>query len=363
MKLSILVSILKRKRLNAIVFVLLLVLFLGHCPEVPLASSEEEVLARVDDWKITLLEFKNRVDDARALIPPSEGKNNLGNYYQFYLGPLIDIQLYAQEARRLGMDKKDDFIKRLQDYNNAESKYSYLLSSQDNVVKILAWYMAHEGLAGVARQIKPEDFLFTTVLALVDYKSCLLASSLIAALEKNVEVPDQDIKEVYDISYGGYRQIKAKEIVFSSLDQAKEAQVRLLKNEDFSALVQQYSIGETKNTGGDIKLTYDPRIFFNNYTPTKFPKYWRLVFSLKKGEMTDVFTDLYSNKAEYYIVKIENITEGTELFPFETKKEEIKNIILKSKVKAELAEITLRLMNQIKFENNRQKYHLDEIKN
>ena len=58
----------------------------------------------------------------------------------------------------------------------------------------------------------------------------------------------------------------------------------------------------------------------------------------------------------HYIVKIENLKKGTELFPFEIKKSEIKDILFKSKVNMALTEITLRLMNKDKFENNWQKY-------
>ena len=210
-----------------------------------------ELLAEVNDWRIGLDDFNNKLTALKSLgvspkeVDPVEFKRSL-------LNDMVRLVILAQEAKKRGMDKDAD--------------------------------------------VKS---------ALADYERTLLVQKLVEDLSKDIVVTDIEIENFYEQNKDIFRsppQLKIREIAVGSEVQARDIYVRLLQGEDFAAMARESSVLPSKDKGGDLGYV----VPFKN--KGKFPKYWQVVEPLDTGAISAIFKDDYGK--HYYIVKVEDRKES-----------------------------------------------------
>ncbi len=97
--------------IRVISFYLILMLSLTACSgERP---EKEKVLARINDYELTLSEFETKLV---RNMPPDQDDKLTQEMKEMYLDQLIRKQVLIQEARRLKLDRKDKFIRAMEKY-------------------------------------------------------------------------------------------------------------------------------------------------------------------------------------------------------------------------------------------------------
>ncbi|MDD4938794.1 MAG: hypothetical protein PHE18_04700 [Candidatus Omnitrophica bacterium] len=89
-----------------LMFSLILIFMAGCCP----APKNEPVLARVNNYEITLSEFEEEFKESPYAI------NNIIETKLDFLNNLINRKLILQDAQAKGMDKDKDFLKMIEKF-------------------------------------------------------------------------------------------------------------------------------------------------------------------------------------------------------------------------------------------------------
>jgi foldase protein PrsA len=180
---------------------------------------------------------------------------------------------------------------------------------------------------GISRGLDNDDDIAKAVR---DYKGGLVSKKMRDELEKKIEISYAETKSFYDqnkdrlITIRKPLEVKAREIMVESESMAKDIYAKILMGEDFATLARQYSKADTRSKGGDLDyLSYDPK--------TKFEKFWVVLSTLDKGEISNIFKDENGN---CYIVKVEDV-RGGEVKPFSEVESELKQALRARKLKEE----------------------------
>ena len=188
------------------------------------------------------------------------------------------------------------------------------------------------------------------VRALDAYKMGLLVTQLVSDEKQKIEVTDKDVEDFYNQNKDRLRdpeQRKVLEIVTPSEDDARQANIALLRGEDFGNVARQYSKAATASKGGDLGyITIDP-------DPKKWPKsqrFYEATFSpnLGEGEISNIFKGPDNN---YYIVKIDGIKKSA-VKPLSEVQTGLKEFLISDRQNKAISELSNKLQGETKIEIN-----------
>jgi peptidyl-prolyl cis-trans isomerase C len=250
------------------------------------------VLAKVNDSVITLESFDEKVKALRAMSPDSkidtyDGKKDL-------LNRIVTQDLFYQEARARGIDKKKDISD-----------------------------------------------------AVEEFRKGVMTNQLIMDETKGINVEPSEIEQFYSQykqAFAVPEQARVREIVVSSEAAAKEILISLLNGGDFASIAQEKSKAASAAKGGDVG-------FFEK--ADKFDKYNEVVATLEPGQISQIFM----GPGGYHIVKVEErkgggIPQMTDRMPNSdmTVYDQIKEGLLQQKHAQRIQDMTDRLKRDAKIE-------------
>ena len=133
----------------------------------------------------------------------------------------------------------------------------------------------------------------------------ILDAVLLEDIFEGIRVTPLEVENFYNDEYKksleDVEQRKVREIVVDSQSKAKDILVQILTGANFSTLASHHSISETAAKGGDLGyLVYRE--------DSKFSKFWQIVLTSDQGQASNIFKN--PDKAEYYIVIVEDIKKG-----------------------------------------------------
>jgi len=249
---------------------LIAILFICGCDRIPFLSKifpqpvkQEEpaatapqpeikgtVLARVDNWILTLEDFNQKVDTLKKISP--DFKVDTFDEKKNLLEELIRQQLLVKEAEARGLDRK----KEIND-------------------------------------------------AVAEFKRGLLVRALLTQLTEDVKVEPKEIEDYYNQYKDAIKeptQWRIREIVVSTPQQANDILIELLKGADFAATATQYSKADNAKNGGDLGFITQEK-FVKMPAPLQIA-----IASLEVGGLSNVV----KGPDGFYIVKLEEKKGGKE---------------------------------------------------
>ncbi len=175
-----------------------LILFAVSCGKVkPLKEKE---LVRINDRVITLTEFEQEMEQLppalKTLVITDKGRRE-------FLQKLIERELLLQEGVKKGFDKDEEILRKVEQFKDG-------LIIEDLTEKLCA------GKDEVS--------------------------------DKEVEAYYRGNKKQFFVG----ERVRVRHIMVKTMSEAQEIKNRLNRGEDFIALAKQYSIGPTKQNGGDL---------------------------------------------------------------------------------------------------------------
>lgn len=222
------------------VLVLLFVVCLAFACAKKEGEKKGPYLAKVGDSLITQADFdremKNLPEFVQKMFGDRAGKEK-------FLEELVKRELLYKEAFKKGLDKDQEYVKKL------------------------------------------EDFKKITLVGLLLQKE----------IEEKAKVSDQDVKGYYEKNkdkFAPVTQIKASHILVKTEDEAKKIEERLKKGEDFAQIAKKSSIdtASAKN-GGDIGYFSKGQMV---------PEFESEAMRLKTGEISEPVKTKYG----YHIIKV-----------------------------------------------------------
>src|SRR3989338_4829155 len=196
-------------------FILVACFFIFGCTNLPspnndtkTSSSETAVkgalLAQVNDWSIGTVDFKEKMEALKTLLPEEAEQKEFDNREKKLkiLQELVNFEILAQEAETRGLGKERDVID-----------------------------------------------------AVKNFKRNFLAQKLLGDIYQEINITNIEIDEFYNRNKDIFKEPEerqVKEIVVASEAQAKDILIRLLQGEDFSLLAQNYSTASSRSKGGDL---------------------------------------------------------------------------------------------------------------
>jgi peptidyl-prolyl cis-trans isomerase C len=150
----------------------------------------------------------------------------------------------------------------------------------------------------------------------VKRQNLIIAHFLTEKLFKNLEVPEEKIREYYDQhleEFTNPESVHARQIVTDTKEKAEAILKRLKEGENFAKLALELSISPDRMQGGD--LGFIPR--------GSFPKEFDICFELKEGELSPVVSGLYG----FHIFKVIEKRPEKRL-SFEEARDQIKNWLM-----------------------------------
>jgi peptidyl-prolyl cis-trans isomerase C len=244
----------------------------------PASIYKGPVVAKVNDRVITLEKFNRRFQN---LLPEEKELYEEGRQgKERLLEDLIRRELLFQEALARGLDREDEI-----------------------------------------RQ------------ALADFKEELLVGELINRETKKIDISPQEIQQYYEFYKDELKEpqeIRLRQIVVKSEEEAKDILIKILEGADFAELARQYSVDPTAKDGGDLGFV----------EPGQLPQpIEQAAFALDIGGVSNII------RAEggFYIIKLEEKKGGRQLSVYEVQ-DDIKNLLLLQKQN----EMIMRLTGDLK---------------
>ena len=200
-------------------------------------QGSDKIIAKVGDTKIMLSEFNeimNRVpSQVKTRLSTFDGKKEL-------LNQLVEIKLFAKQARAVKLDKKPE-------------------------VKI----------------------------KLKESKDQILAMEYIEHLKKEIKLKDEDLKSYYEKNKNRYYQqeeVNASHILVKTKKEANSILKELKQGKSFDQLAREHSTCPSKNNGGNLGwFGYGKMV----------PEFNKAAFNLNKGEISDPVKTQFG----YHIIK------------------------------------------------------------
>jgi peptidyl-prolyl cis-trans isomerase C len=246
-------------------YLLLLLLFL---PLIGCSKKEEgKVIVSIDDEKVTVAQFNAELDkipmNMKMLVASQSGKKE-------FLDKLVVRKLLLKEAKKAGVEKEKEFQDKLND---------------------------------IKEQLVIESLLRKKVTA-------------------EAKFDDDTLQKFYDAHKEEFKrdkEIRTRQIVVGTEQEAKEIQTRIAKGEDFAELAKRFSMDPSaKTNGGDVG--FHPR-------GSLIPEFEAAAFKLTKvGQVTPPV----KTKLGYHIIKLEEMREGA-IVPFPEVKEFIRQKMTQEK--------------------------------
>jgi peptidyl-prolyl cis-trans isomerase C len=249
-----------------------LVLLFVVCLTFACAKKEGEkkgpYLAKVGDTVITQTDFdrelKGLPEFVQKMFEDRAGKEK-------FLEELVKRELLYKEALKKGLDKDQEYVKKL------------------------------------------EDFRKITLVGLLLQKE----------IEAKVKVSDQDVKDYYEKNkerFAPVIQIRASHILVKTEEEAKKIEERLKKGEDFATIAKKSSIDTvTAKNGGDLGYFSKGQMV---------PEFESAAMRLKKGEISEPV----KTKFGYHIIKVTDKKLG-QVMEFEKMKNIISQNLMAEKQK------------------------------
>ncbi len=254
------------------------------------------VLAQVNEEMITLEEFNNELQDIKlehGKLP--EDRESLDQLKTAFLDQIINRKLILGEAKRLDIRVSEEEINKTiltlkRDY--ARGSFKDMLQARG--MNFRQW----------KRRLTEK----------------LLAEKVIHTLAQfNAPIEDKLVKQYYEEhieEYSFSEQVRARQIVVATEDEAKEILRRLRKGEDFKKLAREKSMMPERLYGGDLGF----------FSRGEMPEAFDEVFSLKVGKVSKVIKSPYG----YHVFKVEEKVEA-KVREFDEVKDEIAHKIRREK--------------------------------
>ena len=178
-------------------------------------------------------------------------------------------------------------------------------------------------------------------------KMNLLVARLVRDEMQKIEVSDKEIEDFYNQNKEALRepeQRKISEILTNSEDEARQANIELLKGADFATVARQYSKAASASKGGDLGFV---PLEFQPDKRIKFDKFYEVAFSpsLERGDLSNIF----KGPDGYYIVKVVDIKQA-QAKPLSELSDNIKNWLLFQKQEKAIADLASKLLGETKIE-------------
>jgi len=260
------------------------------------ANLSQDVLAQVNEELITLEEFNNELRDIKlehGKLP--EDRESLDQLKTTFLDQIINRKLILGEARRIDIHVSEEEINK-----------TILALKRDYAGETFKTMLEGRGMSFEEwkRRLKEK----------------LLAEKVINTVAHfDGPIDDESVKQYYEEHIEEYsfpEQVRARQIVVATVEEAKEILRRLRKGEDFEQLAKEKSMMPERVYGGDLGF------FARGEMPEAFDE----VFSLKLGVLSKIIKSPYG----YHIFKVEEKAEA-KVQEFDEVKDEIANQIRKKK--------------------------------
>ena len=223
-------------------------------------QGNDKIIAEIGDTKIMLSEFneimKRVPSQFKSRLSTFEGKKEL-------LSQLIEIKLFAKQARDIKIDK------------NPEVK-----------------------------------------IKLKESKDQILAMEYIEHLKKEIKLKDEELKNYYEKNKNRYYQqeeINVSHILVKTKKEANEIQKELKQGRDFAQLAREHSTCPSKNNGGNLGWFGHGKMV---------PEFDKAAFDLKKGEISDSVKTNFG----YHIIRVEGIKNAGQMSFADVKEKLIKQL-------------------------------------
>jgi parvulin-like peptidyl-prolyl isomerase len=254
------------------------------------------VLAQVNEEFISLEEFNTELQDMKlehGKLP--EDRESLDQLKTAFLDQIMNRKLILGEAGRMGIQVSEEEI------NN-----TILLLRRDYARGSFKAMLEARGLSfGEWKRRLTEKLLAEKVIRTVS--------------QFNSPIDDKSVRQYYEkhlTEYSFPEQVRARQIVVATEDEAIKILRNLRKGEDFEKLAKEESLMPERLYGGDLGF------FAHGEMPEPFDE----VFSLKVGEVSKVIKSNYG----YHIFKVEEKVEA-KVRDFDEVKDEIAHKIRKEK--------------------------------
>ena len=291
-------NIIKRKFALAIAIIMVMITVLAACTsEKASAKLPDGAIAVVNNTVISIDEFNKMVAlqklSYEAQLGPGilnevvDGVTLLDLLKQNVLDQMIMDELVIQQAVKKNVEITEEEVE------NSYKTFLSMLGEDEDFLQVLQ----ENGL--------DEDFI----------KNVIIRKSLITEFYANeyfysIEVSEEDAREHYESNIELYKneQVRARHILISDEELAKELLERLKNGEDFAALAKQYGEDGTKEVGGDLDYFSRGRMV---------PEFEEPVFKLEVGQLSDIIQSRFG----YHLVLLED--RIVDEIPFEEEKQYI----------------------------------------
>jgi parvulin-like peptidyl-prolyl isomerase len=176
--------------------------------------------------------------------------------------------------------------------------------------------------------------------AVAEFKKTLLVQKLITDQLVGVAVESKEIEAYYKMAKSNYRspeEIKVSEIALANLDTARQILIQLLQGADFASLAQQHSKASSARSGGQLG--------WKKRGDRKIDRFDEVAFSLKKGEVSNVF----QTSEGYFIVRVDD-KRGGELKSISDVWDQVKEELLNYKQNQQIVDFERSLREKTKIE-------------
>ncbi|CAN5399694.1 peptidylprolyl isomerase [soil metagenome] len=239
-------------------------------------TKEDKVVAVVNGHEIKTSEVEMAAEDILGQLPDLPSKLR----YPYIVEYLVERHLVAQAAVKEGIAESEEYKRRLALYQAKALRDAYF-----------------------AQKILPS-------------------------------VSEEEIKQAYDTESAKVAEterVRARHILVSTEQEAKQIEARLQKGEKFEDLAKQYSLDGSKEYGGDLG-------YFT--APDMVPEFSKAAFALQPGEISPpIKTDF-----GWHIIKVEDRKKGGAA-PYDQVKVGIRNLLLKKKMQEQI--IRLRMASKV----------------
>jgi len=197
----------------------------GQGSNVP--ASQEDVLASIGDWTLTLDEFNQRLENLKTVIPEFDTSD--AESKKLLLEEIIRQQLLVLDAEQSGILKNKDIVE-----------------------------------------------------AVEEFRRTLLVREVVLKITQGIKISEEEARTFYTehkSEFVGPAEWHIREIVVDSQDQASQILKDILGGADFSESAKQYSKSASAADGGDLGFISNPN----------FPQMENVLLTLEVGGVSGVF--------------------------------------------------------------------------
>jgi len=256
--------------------------------------------ATVNGEIITEAELNKRVEQAAAWygydLTTPENKDLTADLQEQVLESMIMEKVVRQVAREMkievGQEEVDEEIKRIRDQLKTQESYTDFLNKRKFTEQDLRTYIANQ----------------------------LLLDKLFEEVTKDITAPTRDSRQYYEEHKEEFfvqEQVKARNIVVKTEEEARDVISRLDRGEDFARLAAELSIDPSARENGGLIDYFDREAMY-------IQEFKDAAFSLKVGQYTKTpVKTVYG----YHIIKVEDKKPARQ-YSFDEVKDELESRLL-----------------------------------